>query len=38
LLKAGDYKITLRRVNDTSKEGLGSYYFRVISLADANAK
>lgn len=29
LLKAGDYKITLRRVSDTSKESVTSYYFRV---------
>ena len=29
LLKAGDYKITLRRVSDTSKETVASYYFRV---------
>jgi hypothetical protein len=29
LLKTGDYRITLRRVSDTSKESLVSYYFRV---------
>ena len=29
LLKAGDYRITLTRVTDTSKESVASYYFRV---------
>ena len=29
LLKAGDYKITLTKVSDTSKESIASYYFRV---------
>ena len=29
LLKAGDYRITLRRVSDTSKESVASYYFHV---------
>lgn len=29
LLKAGDYRITLRRVSDTSQESVANYYFRV---------
>ena len=29
LLKAGDYRITLRTVRDRSKETVASYYFRV---------
>ncbi|MGH9971797.1 MAG: hypothetical protein ACREBG_28935 [Pyrinomonadaceae bacterium] len=29
LLKAGNYRITLRRVSDSSKETVASYYFRV---------
>ncbi|MGH9904965.1 MAG: hypothetical protein ACRD8U_05185 [Pyrinomonadaceae bacterium] len=32
LLKAGDYRITLSRVSDTSNESVVSYYFRVTSL------
>lgn len=29
LLKAGDYRVTLRRISDTSIESVLSYYFRV---------